>query len=249
MALHNRPIPILVAVCCMLALALAFFAKKAVSPVRDSQLDPDTTVSSPPETPLVAPEGMIAVEGILVAGSDVYGSESYCPEGQYLRVNQTTNGDLPTGVSVALHSVVAGSAQYPTETTRFFDAALQHATVRIIGRYPAQEATCMALTCECDAALAIDSVAVVAQAPESPEIRTVIGKIICLSKKGSGPQTMECARGLLAENGDEYHLANLGERLGGGGGSDSYTFRGFFTPESATSNYNALGTIDVLRVE
>lgn len=40
---------------------------------------------------------------------------------------------------------------------------------------------------------------------------TINGEITCLPKKGNGPHTMECAIGLLAENGDYYSLINLSE--------------------------------------
>ena len=45
-----------------------------------------------------------------------------------------------------------------------------------------------------------------------PEVEvTINGEVTCLPKKGNGPHTMECAIGLLAENGDYYSLINLSE--------------------------------------
>lgn len=35
---------------------------------------------------------------------------------------------------------------------------------------------------------------------------TITGKVTCLPKVGTGPQTMECALGLLADNGEYYAL-------------------------------------------
>ncbi|MBI2098596.1 MAG: Hint domain-containing protein [Candidatus Wildermuthbacteria bacterium] len=38
---------------------------------------------------------------------------------------------------------------------------------------------------------------------------TILGEITCLPKKGSGPQTLECAIGLKGEDGKHYALTNL----------------------------------------
>lgn len=44
------------------------------------------------------------------------------------------------------------------------------------------------------------------------EIVTVRGEITCLPKRGTGPQTMECAIGLLADDGNHYGLKDLFEQ-------------------------------------
>lgn len=45
-----------------------------------------------------------------------------------------------------------------------------------------------------------------------PEVDiTINGEITCLPKKGNGPHTMECAIGLLADDGNYYSLINLSE--------------------------------------
>lgn len=45
----------------------------------------------------------------------------------------------------------------------------------------------------------------------SPEPITITGKISCLPKVGDGPQTLECALGLLGDDGNYYGLKNLSE--------------------------------------
>ena len=91
--------------------------------------------------------------------------------------------------------------------------------------------------------------------PQSGPI-TIKGEITCLPKKGSGPQTMECAIGLKGEDGNHYALKNLFEH------DPNYTFSttgmqvevvGTFTPEEVSgpgnSTYDVVGSISITSIK
>lgn len=89
-----------------------------------------------------------------------------------------------------------------------------------------------------------------------PEVDiTINGEITCLPKKGNGPHTMECAIGLLADDGKYYSLINLSEvdpdyKFSEGG--LRVTVHGTLTPESKTgpdgNRYNTDGSINVKNI-
>lgn len=85
---------------------------------------------------------------------------------------------------------------------------------------------------------------------------TISGSITCLSKKGSGPQTMECAIGLKGLDGRDYGLKNLFQH------DPEYKFSaggiyvevsGVFTPGATMApggnQYDVAGTIDVTSIK
>ncbi len=88
------------------------------------------------------------------------------------------------------------------------------------------------------------------------ETVTVKGEIACLSKRGNGPQTMECAIGLKSFDGKYYSLKNLSKvdpdyAFSQGGVSVAVT--GEFiadAPKGPDGNvYDVVGTIDVRQIE
>lgn len=89
---------------------------------------------------------------------------------------------------------------------------------------------------------------------EGPFTRT--GEISCLPKKGNGPQTMECAFGLLGDDGFYYGIRNftddqpISEAIDG---AKKVKISGNFTKEQLKgpdgNSYDIAGVIDVQSVE
>lgn len=89
---------------------------------------------------------------------------------------------------------------------------------------------------------------------EGPFIMT--GEISCLPKKGNGPQTMECAFGLLGDDGFYYALRNfaddqpISEAIDG---AKNLKISGNFSNERLKgpdgNSYDIAGVIDVQSVE
>lgn len=84
---------------------------------------------------------------------------------------------------------------------------------------------------------------------------TVKGEIACLPKKGKGPHTMECAIGLLADDGNYYSLINLSEvdpdyKFSVGG--LNVVVQGTLNPDNKTgpdgNSYNIVGSINVKNI-
>ena len=92
--------------------------------------------------------------------------------------------------------------------------------------------------------------------PPADQPITIKGEITCLPKKGSGPQTLECAIGLRGEDGNHYALKNLFDY------DPNYTFSttgmqvevvGIFTPEQVSgpgnSTYDVVGSIAITSIK
>ena len=84
---------------------------------------------------------------------------------------------------------------------------------------------------------------------------TINGEIACLPKKGNGPQTMECAIGLLADDGSYYSLINMSKvdpdyKFSVGG--LKVAVEGMFTSNNKTSpevnRYDTVGSISVIKI-
>lgn len=90
------------------------------------------------------------------------------------------------------------------------------------------------------------------QAPPVPGQITISGEIACLPKKGTGPQTMECAIGLKDQEGRYYGLKNLSQidpdyKFSAGG--KQVEVSGILNTEQSTgpdgNKYDTVGTIEV----
>lgn len=86
--------------------------------------------------------------------------------------------------------------------------------------------------------------------PVTQEQITVSGEIVCLPHKDqSGPQTLECAYGLKADDGKYYGLSDLNfEHLPGLPTGERVTIEGKFRT-SVDSKYADEGTIEISEVE
>lgn len=84
------------------------------------------------------------------------------------------------------------------------------------------------------------------------KIITVEGEIVCLSGK-SGRNSLECAIGLLGEDGNYYALKNLSQdKLMEGEyptGKQIVVSGDFSTSENKTSKYNVVGTIKITEIK
>ncbi len=92
--------------------------------------------------------------------------------------------------------------------------------------------------------------------PQGPEALTINGTIDCLPKKGSGPQTLECAIGLRDLSGKYYELRNLSTsdpdyKYSTGGLKVEVT--GLFSTEEISApdanSYDVIGVIDVTSIK
>jgi hypothetical protein len=88
---------------------------------------------------------------------------------------------------------------------------------------------------------------------EGGDSKTIAGEVVCLPHKDrEGPQTMECAFGLLALNGNYYGLANLNQddlisgRINTG---DEVRVTGTIIPPQPQNIYDVIGIIEVEVVE
>lgn len=77
---------------------------------------------------------------------------------------------------------------------------------------------------------------------------TIRGKVVCLPHKNQdGPQTLECAAGLLADSGGYYALKNMLPGYSGTGATVEVI--GTFHEPEANNTYDIVGAIDVTEVK
>lgn len=75
------------------------------------------------------------------------------------------------------------------------------------------------------------------------EMQTLTGDIVCLPKKGDGPQTLECAFGLRTADGHYYALQHADSKALAE--TKSATVTGVLSPAAGAETYAITATIDV----
>ncbi len=249
---ENLPLALILVTLVVLLIAVVGFKFLNNSLVRDKW--PDLTQSSPIKTPLSAPKGMTVIRGVVFTGAQIQGDDAYCAEGLYIRVDEAIvpedMNSITSGSMIALRTKGGGTAQFPEALKPYSDTSVVNATVTVVGVYPAREVQCKALMCDCDDAIIVDNLTVEVPANLDAEIVQLTGEIVCLPKKGSGPQTMECLFGLQTPDDKRYFLTNLGERLGGSQGDGStLKVKAVFSKADPNTPYDVDGSLDVISIE
>lgn len=245
------------------AVAVTFTGILPKKQVADGPLNmPIGGESSDPGHSREVPQGLVQVSGIVKTGAEIGSEKDYCSEGYYLVAEE---GEF-LFKNIAMLQLRTSTGLENDAPELYNDEIMLGRTVDVIGKYPAQEAFCEALLCECEDYILIediydllDTVEESGDYPSDPgydvppavgaddNVVTLEGEVVCLSKgDGTGPTTLECAYGLQDEFGMQYGLSGVSDQEAPVGSVITVTGE---IDHELESVYNTVGSIKVTSVQ
>ena len=183
--------------------------------------------------------------GTVQTGKQITEKQVFCSDGLYLVADEGTYLADQTNILLLHLSNEADGTPVPIDTEYIGKR------VEVIGNYPGQENYCEAMTCGCEPYILVDSIKTI-ETNSTVNQKTVEGEIVCLPHRNkSGGQTLECAIGLLGEDGNYYSLEIPDQQdliSGIEGTGKKIIVTGIFKPDPS-NKYDIIGTLRNISIE
>lgn len=183
--------------------------------------------------------------GTVQTGKQITEKEVFCSDGLYLVADEGTYLADQTNILLLHLSNEADGTPVPIDTEYIGKR------VEVIGNYPGQENYCMANICGCEPYILVESIKTI-ETNSTVNQKTVEGEIVCLPHRNkSGGQTLECAMGLLGDDGNYYSLEILDQQdliAGIEGTGKKIIVTGIFKPDP-NNKYDIIGTLRNISIE
>mgnify|MGYP001618379436 CR=1 FL=1 len=229
-----------------LILGILFLVMLFVNLSNFGMVGKDGIITPPPPEPPTPP---VSSKGTVKTGTQLGEAKSHCADGLYLVTDEGKELIDGTGTTMLLLRL-PGDAD---ESSMLADQQYVGKQVEVVGKYPASEVFCQALTCGCEDSILVDQITIVDEQSRGVNQTTIVGQIVCLPPKNkTGSQTLECAYGIQNKDNKYYGLGfNPQDEISGKieiilGREVAIT--GMLTL-GQDSQYDSLGTIEVVSVE